>query len=112
VPSPSSAGGAQKTVPEPTPVIRPSSGQVQSAPAPDDDSPGGRVARLRAELAEAEAAAPAQPGTTRVKVEGPHESFTVAGITVGTDFAPVSDSLLTSFMRAAREAGVALTTEG
>jgi hypothetical protein len=101
------------TVPEAVDVIRPPStaDQARPAPAPADDSPEGRVARARAELAEAEAALPRQPGTVNVKVEPPHSEFHFGGISLYGDYTPVSESMLSHVQQAADAAGVKLTTE-
>ena len=67
-----------------------------------------RVEKLRAQLAEAEAAVPPPPGTVRVRVARPHDSFTVAGVTVGRDFTPVPAGALARLTAAAGAAGVKL----
>jgi hypothetical protein len=94
-------------------VIRPpaTADQTRPAPPPADDSPEGRVARARAELAEAEAALPKQAGMTNVKVEEPHSEFHFGGVSLYGDFGPVNDLLLPHVQQAADAAGVKLTTE-
>lgn len=80
----------------------------QPATPPDQDNARERIEKLRAELAVAEAALPAVPGTARVRVRQPHDSFTLAGVTVGPDFTPVPAGALTGLMSAAADAGVTL----
>lgn len=77
-------------------------------PAAAQDDPRERAAKLRAELAMAEAALPLAPGTARVRVMPPHDTFTFAGVTVGPDFTPVPAGALTGLMSAANDAGVTL----
>jgi hypothetical protein len=77
----------------------------QPAPPP---SPQDRVAALRAQLAEAEAALPPVPGTARVRVMPPHDSFTVGGVTVGAAPTAVPAAALTRLMSAAADAGVTI----
>jgi hypothetical protein len=86
------------------PPAAPSAGKQ---PPPGDD-PRERAEKLRAELAMAEAALPAPPGTVRVRVMPPHDSFTLAGVTVGPDFTPVPAGALTGLMSAAADAGVTI----
>lgn len=86
---------------------QPTAGKQPPAP-PAGDDPRERAAKLRAELAMAEAALPPPPGTVRVRVMPPHDSFTVAGLTVGADFTPVPAGALTGLMSAAGDAGVTL----
>lgn len=66
------------------------------------------IEKLRAELAAAEAALPPPPGTVRVRVMPPHDTFTLAAVTVGRDFTPVPAGALTGLMSAAADAGVTL----
>lgn len=85
---------------------------VTAAPAgkqqqPEAD-PRERAERLRAELAAAEAALPPPPGTVRVRVRPPHDTFTLGGVTVGPGFTPVPAGALTGLMSAAGDAGVTL----
>lgn len=68
----------------------------------------GRVEKLRAELALAEAALPVPPGTVRVRVMPPHDSFTLGAVTVGRDFTPVPAGALTGLLSAAADAGVTI----
>jgi hypothetical protein len=77
----------------------------QPAPPP---SPQDRVDQLRAQLAEAEAALPPVPGTARVRVMPPHDSFTVGGVTVGASPTAVPAAALTRLMSAAASAGVTI----
>jgi hypothetical protein len=82
---------------------------VKPGPAvPDQDNARERIEKLRAELAAAEASVPPSPGTARVRVRAPHESFTVAGVSVGPDFTAVPAGALTGLMSAADDAGVTL----
>jgi hypothetical protein len=67
-----------------------------------------RIGKLRAQLLEAEAALPPEPGTVRLRVTGPHDSFTVAGVTVGKDPTPVPAGAVPQLMTAAGDAGVTL----
>jgi hypothetical protein len=78
-----------------------------AAPA-KEESPHDLVVRLRAELAMAQAALPQEPGTVRLRVREPHDSFTVGGVTVGADPTPVPVHALTGLMSAAADAGVTL----
>lgn len=87
-------------------------GKQAAAPSVPAEDPKAKVERLRGELAKAEAALPPEPGTVRVKVEGPHSSFSFGSAVVGTDYTSVPNHLVPSLMRAASEAGVTLTTEG
>ena len=73
------------------------------APAPQD-----RVEALRAQLAEAEAALPPEPGTIRLRVMPPHDSFTRGAVTVGRDFTPVPAGAVPELTAAADDAGVTL----
>lgn len=67
-----------------------------------------RIGKLRAQLAEAEAALPPEPGTVRLRVTEPHDSFTVGGVTVGRDPTPVPAGAVPQLMTAAGDAGVTL----
>lgn len=69
------------------------------------------MARLRAELSDAEQALPKQPGTVMVKVEEPHSEFHFGGVSLCGDFTPVNALLLPHVQQAADSAGVKLTTE-
>ena len=100
-----------QAVPQPASVIRPPATAEQTVPAPADDSPEAKVARLRGELAEAEAALPRKPGTVPVKVGPPHSEFHFGGVSVGNDFTPVNESQLASLQQAAARSGVELITE-
>lgn len=80
-------------------------GKQPAVPPPDQQD---RVEKLRAELAVAQAAIPPPAGTVRVRVAPPHDSFTVAGVTVGRDFTPVPAGALTRLMSAAADAGVTI----
>jgi hypothetical protein len=84
----------------------PAGKQPPAAAAPD--AARERVGKLRAQLAEAEAALPAEPGTVRLRVTEPHDSFTVGGVSVGTDPTPVPAHAVPQLMTAAGEAGVTL----
>jgi len=79
----------------------------KSPPAPQDAARE-RVGKLRAQLLEAEAALPVEPGTVRLKVMPPHDSFTVGGFTVGKDPVPVPANATERLMSAAADAGVTL----
>ena len=83
-------------------------GAGKQAPAQPPPSPQERVESLRAELATAEAALPPQPGTARVRVMPPHDSFTLGGVIVGPAFTPVPASALSRLMSAAIDAGVTI----
>lgn len=102
-----------QAVPQPASVIRPpaTAEQTVPAPAPADDSPEAKVARLRGELADAEAALPRRPGTIGVRVEPPHSEFHFGGVVVGNDFTPVNELQVPSLQQAAARSGVELTTE-
>lgn len=102
-----------QAVPQPASFIRPpsSADQTRPAPAPADDSPEGRVARARAELAEAEAALPHSPDMVRVKVEPPHTEFHFGGVSLYGDYTSVNALHLPNVQQAADAAGVKLTTE-
>lgn len=81
------------------------------APSPQDaarDAARERIGKLRAQLLEAEAALPAEPGTVRLRVTEPHDSFTVGGITVGTDLTSVPAGATERLMSAAADAGVTI----
>ena len=82
-------------------------GKQPAAPSPQDDA-ADRVEKLRAQLAAAEAAVPPSPGTVRVRVAKPHDSFSVGGVTVGRDFTPVPAGALSQLTAAAADAGVTL----
>lgn len=103
----------QQETPKPADVIRPPATAEQAAPSvlADKESPVERAARLRRELAEAEASLPAPEGTTRVKVEPPHDGLHFGGISVGNEFVPVNTHQLSDLQAAAESAGVKLTTE-
>lgn len=79
----------------------------QAVPPPQDTGRE-RIERLRAELAMAEAALPPAPGTVRVRVMPPHDTFTLGGVTVGPDFTPLPAGALPQLMTAAGDAGVTL----
>jgi hypothetical protein len=72
------------------------------------DATRDRIGKLRAQLLEAEAALPPEPGTVRLKVMPPHDSFTVGGFTVGKDPAPVPAGATERLMSAAADAGVTI----
>jgi len=76
--------------------------------APAQPGPEERAEKLRAELAEAEAAIPAAPGTVRLRVKPPHDSFTVAGVTVGSAPTSVPARAVARLTGAAAKAGVTL----
>jgi hypothetical protein len=81
---------------------------AKPAAPPERDDATERIEKLRAELAMAEAALPPAPGTAKVRVTGKHDTFTLAGVTVGPDFTPVPIGALTGLMSAAADAGVVL----
>jgi hypothetical protein len=89
-----------------TPAAPPPGKQPPAAPAPD--AARERAGKLRAQLAEAEAAIPDEPGTVRLRVTGPHDSFTAGGVSVGTGPTPVPAHAVPQLMTAAGEAGVTL----
>jgi hypothetical protein len=80
-------------------------GRPQPAPAVSAQE---QIDKLRAALAAAEAAVPPPPGTVRVRVAKPHDSFTLGAVSVGRDFTPVPAGALTGLMSAAADAGVTL----
>lgn len=86
--------------PGPPPVP---AGKQQPPPTPQE-----RAESLRAQLAAAEAAIPPPPGTVRLRVMPPHDSFTVAGFTVGRDPTEVPVSASPRLMSAAADAGVTI----
>jgi hypothetical protein len=89
--------------------VQPAEPPAAKQPAtPDKDDARERIGKLRAALAMAEAALPSPPGTARVRVKPPHDSFALAGVTVGPDFTPVPAGALTGLMSAAADAGVTL----
>ena len=88
---------------------QPSAPAAGKPPAPSpQDAARERISKLRAQLIEAEAALPVEPGTVRLKVTGPHDSFTVAGFSVGRDPTPVPAGAVPQLMTAAGDAGVTL----
>jgi hypothetical protein len=89
------------------PAVTPAKNAGAATPG-KEESPGDAVARLRAELAMATAALPPEPGTVRVRVMPPHDSFTVGGVTVGEDPTPVPAHALSQLMTAATDAGVTI----
>jgi hypothetical protein len=76
--------------------------------AVQQDTAQERVEKLRAELAAAVAALPPAPGTVRVRVARPHDSFTLGAVTVGPDYTPVPAGALARLNAAAADAGVVL----
>jgi hypothetical protein len=80
----------------------------QPPAVPPQDAARDRIGKLRAQLLEAEAALPPEPGTVRLRVTEPHDSFTVAGVTVGADPTPVPAGAVPRLMTAAGDAGVTL----
>jgi len=88
-----------------TPAAPPPAAKQPAAPPQDARE---QAAALRAQLAEAEAALPPEPGTVRLRVTAPHDSFTVAGVTVGRDPVPVPAGAVPQLMTAAGDAGVTL----
>lgn len=88
------------------PAAAPPAGK--QVPAPAQDTAQERVEKLRAQLAEAEAAVPPPPGTVRLRVTGDHDSFTVGGVTVTKDPTPVPAHALAHLMGAAADAGVSI----
>jgi hypothetical protein len=87
-----------------TPPPAPPAVKLPAAP-PD---PQERVDALRAELTQAQAAIPPSPGTVRLRVLPPHDSFTVAGISVGEDPTEVPAGAVVRLMSAAADAGVTI----
>lgn len=87
---------------------QPASPPPGKAPAVPPDAARERVGKLRAQLLEAEAALPVEPGTVRLRVTKPHDSFTAGGVTVGTDPTPVPGHAVPQLMTAADEAGVTI----
>lgn len=76
--------------------------------APSQPDPAERAEKLRAELAEAEAAVPAPDGLAKVRVMPPHDSFSSGGVTVGRDFTLVPAGALAALLGAAADAGVTI----
>lgn len=89
------------------PAAVPPVGKLPPAPSPEDAARE-RVGKLRAQLAEAQAALPPEPGTVRLRVVRPHDSFTVGGVTVGADLTPVPAGAVPQLMTAAADAGVTI----
>jgi hypothetical protein len=85
-------------------AVPPAGKQAPSA----QDAARDRVGKLRAQLADAEAALPAPPGTVRLRVTGPHDSFAYGGLSVGRDPVPVPAGAVPQLMTAAGDAGVTL----
>jgi len=83
----------------------PAAGKTPAAP---QDAARERIGKLRAQLTEAEAALPPEPGTVRVRVLPPHDSFTLGSVTVGEDLTAVPVHALSQLMSAAGDAGVTL----
>jgi hypothetical protein len=81
-------------------------GGKQPPVPPPPDTARDRIGKLRAQLAEAEAALPLPEGTVRVRVAEPHDSFTRGGVTVSREYTPVPAGALTQLMTAAADAGV------
>jgi hypothetical protein len=69
------------------------------------------AAALRKQADELESSVPAAPGTSKLKVEEPHESFSFGAAWVGPDWTSVGDHLVPGVMQAAREAGVTITQQ-
>ena len=82
----------------------------QAAPAPDQPLSAQEEAYLGKLLAR-QAAAAAQEGSVRMKVEGDHESISYGGLTVGAEFTPVPAQLVAPLIEAATDAGVTITQE-
>jgi hypothetical protein len=91
---------------------KPAAGMTGAKPAakPPED-PYGEAKLLRAQAAALEKGIPPEPGTVRLKVAKPHDSFTAGGITVGTDPVPVPAGAVPQLMTAAADAGVTLVEE-
>jgi hypothetical protein len=75
------------------------------------EDPYGEAKLLRAQAAALEKGIPPEPGTVRLRVVKPHDSFAYGGITVGTDPVPVPSGAVPQLMAAAGDAGVTLTEE-
>lgn len=82
----------------------------EKAPAPGKTPPDpqAKVDDLRTQLAVAEAALPPEPGTVRLRVLPPQDSFTVGAVTVGASPTDVPAHAVARLMGAAGEAGVKL----
>lgn len=65
-----------------------------------------RLAELQAQLRDRDAPAP-----IRMKVEGPHTSFSYGGVAVGTEYTDVPATHVAALVTAADEAGVTITQE-
>jgi len=87
---------------------QPAAAPPAGKPVPPPDAAQQRVEKLRAQLAEAQAALPPEPGTVLVRVIPPHDSFTRGAVTVGPDFTPVPAGALPEILSAAAGAGVTI----
>jgi hypothetical protein len=86
-------------------------------PVPQTDPRDAELAKLRQQVAELQAAAPAEPGAGEVaiKVEEPHSEFHFGNLRLSREFRAVPARLAAEIHSAAHEAGVRLTqkeTEG
>lgn len=85
-------------------------GSAKSSAKPQ---PGQQPPEVRGAKGNPTPGAPAEPEEpkVRLKVEGPHESLTYGGLTVGTEFTEVPRRHLASMTQAAADSGVKLTQE-
>ena len=106
---------------EQTPPVTGTSGQQPVTPGlntPSGSKPDvnkdkrEKIASLRSEADEMEAALPPPPDTERLKVSDPHEAFSFGGTWVGREWTSVAKHLVPGIMQAARESGVTVTQEG
>ena len=84
-----------------------------SQPQDQADSSAPSRAELEQQLAELQAQLRDQdaPAPIRMKVEGPHASFSYGGVAVGTEFTDVPATHVAALVTAADEAGVTITQE-
>jgi 2-oxoglutarate dehydrogenase E2 component (dihydrolipoamide succinyltransferase) len=97
--------------PAPAPPAAAPAPPAAPAPAP---AAGGLSAAEEAQLGALlgkQAAAAADEGAVRMKVEGGHASLSYGGVTVGTEFTTVPAALAAPFLEAAADAGVTITQE-
>jgi hypothetical protein len=83
----------------------------KAAPADDGALTAAEELQLATLLGKRDAAGPGAGGP-RIKIEGPHSSFSYGGVVIGREYTSVPTSLLTAIQQAAAEAGVTLTQEG
>jgi hypothetical protein len=84
---------------------------AQAAPAADQPLSEQETAYLGKLLTRQAAAAVAAGEAVRMKVEGPHDSISYGGLTVGTEYTTVPVSMVAAITEAAADAGVTITQE-